>query len=357
MIDLARLAERVWYGRDPRYRWLAPVLMPLGWAYCGVALLRADAYRRGWLGAEDAGVPVIVVGNLSVGGTGKTPLTLWLADYLRARGQRPGIVLRGHGGSAHGPALVPADGDAAVYGDEAVLLARRAGCPVAIGRDRVAAARLLVGQGCDLVVSDDGLQHYRLRRALEIAVIDGIRRLGNGRCLPAGPLREPPGRLRRVDLVILNGGDDCDRPGLNLLPRDAVSLLDPAETRPLADFAGEPVTAVAGIGNPERFFAMLRGLGLTIDARAYPDHHRFSAADVASWPPGSVLMTEKDAVKLRGLARPGLWLVPVDARPEARFVTALGRALVRVLAADANADADANANADAGASPASGDPI
>jgi tetraacyldisaccharide 4'-kinase len=313
--------DRLWYEGHP----LGLLLAPLGWLYCAVARLRALAYRRGWLDSVPVGVPVIVVGNLTVGGTGKTPLVIWLCDYLRRRGHRPGIASRGYGGSAAAqPTRVSADADPARVGDEPLLLVRRCRCPVVVGRDRVAAARRLVDElGCDLVISDDGLQHYRLRRDLEILVVDGDRRFGNGRCLPAGPLREPVARARRADLVILNGDGDGDGPRMRLTPGAAVSLAEPEVTRGLLDFCGSRVTAVAGIGHPQRFFAMLRRIGLDIDARPYPDHHRFSAADVAAWPPGPVLMTEKDAVKCIGLTGADAWYVPVDARPDAGFVTAL----------------------------------
>ena len=317
--------EQVWYQGHP----LGLLLAPLSWLYCAAAALRAWAFRRGWLASSAAGVPVIVVGNLTVGGTGKTPLVIWLVDWLRRRGHRPGIASRGYGGRAGAEPLdVAAGGDPALTGDEPLLLARHTGVPVVVSRDRVAAARRLAAlHGCDVVVTDDGLQHYRLRRDLEILVIDGDRRLGNGRCLPAGPLREPARRMRSADLIIVNGGGDRDHAGMWLVPGDAVNLADPGRTRPIDAFRGRPVTAVAGIGHPRRFFAMLSALGLEVDPRPYPDHHRFQPADLALWPPGPVLMTEKDAVKLAGLAEPRHWYVPVQARPEARFVSALERAL------------------------------
>jgi tetraacyldisaccharide 4'-kinase len=211
------------------------------------------------------------------------------------------------------------------------MLARRAVCPVVVGPDRVADARLAVAEhGADLLLCDDGLQHYRLARDLEVAVIDATRELGNRRCLPAGPLREPPRRLRTVDLVIRNGGEGRGH-RFRLEPGEAVSLGAPTLRRPLGDFRGVRVTAVAGIGNPERFFAGLRGLGLELDARAYPDHHAFTAADVAAWPAGPVLMTEKDAVKCVTFAgaeagaegRSNLWACPVRAEPDASFVCEL----------------------------------
>jgi tetraacyldisaccharide 4'-kinase len=333
--------QDVWYGDAPAARLASAALAPLGWAYCGVAALRAALYRRGWLESFAVGAPVLVVGNLSVGGTGKTPLVRWLGARLRERGLRPGIAARGYRGSGErAPAvrptvrptvrLVPPDGDPALFGDEPVLLAADGSVPVAVGADRVAVARALIREhGCDVVVTDDGLQHYRLRRCCEILVQDGARGHGNGRCLPAGPLREPERRAARADLCIATGG----RPGLlgmALVPGAAVSLAEPDRTLPLAGLAGRRVTAVAGIGNPARFFGMLEQHGIGVDARPYPDHHRFTAADMASWGSGPVLMTEKDAVKCRRLG-PGAehWLVPVRAVPDVAFIDALDALLAR----------------------------
>ena len=310
----------LWYGRGPGARLLAAALAPLGWLYCGVAMLRATAYRRGWLTSFDAGAPVLVVGNLSVGGTGKTPLVHWLAGHLAGLGLKPGIAARGYGAQAGATGqarVVPVDGDPAIFGDEPVLLAAGGRWPVAVGRDRVAAARALVTErDCDVVITDDGLQHYRLRRRCEILVMDGQRGHGNGRCLPAGPLREPVRRGARADLVIATGGGRSGMPAMMLSPGNAVSLSAPASRRPLGGFAGERVVAVAGIGNPERFFRMLRTHGIDVVARPYPDHHRFSPADIAGWGDGPVLMTDKDAVKVRRLpmgegGRVALWAVPV----------------------------------------------
>ena len=335
---------RLWYG--PPHP-LSTALLPLSWAYCALVMGRRLAYQRGWLAAASLPVPVIVVGNISVGGTGKTPLVLWLVQWLRGLGYRPGIMTRGYGGSARDwPRRVLPDSNPQEVGDEPVLLARRGGCPVVAGPDRIADGLILAGElGCDMLVSDDGLQHYRLRRDLEIAVLDGGRGLGNGRCLPAGPLREPPGRLTQVDLVACtNGGapsawadavgDRHRKPrggsvgyALELVPGDAVNLADPARTRRLPEFRGEKLTAVAGIGNPGRFFALLRSLGLVACETAYPDHHPYTAADAAAWGDDTVLMTEKDAVKCASFARPTHWYLPVEARPQPAFVASLEQRL------------------------------
>jgi tetraacyldisaccharide 4'-kinase len=303
--------ETIWYGNH----WLAYPLLPLSGLYRLAVVLRRSAYRRGWLRTRGLPVPVIVVGNLSVGGTGKTPLVLWLASYLSRAGWRPGIILRGYGGRTRDwPQLVPPSGDPRALGDEAVLLARRGICPVAAGPDRLAAARLLLDRaGCDIIVSDDGLQHYRLGRDLEILVVDASRGFGNGHCLPAGPLREPKSRALEVPLRVCNGGPCAGGQVMDLVPGELINLLDSGLTRPAFALSRKRVTAVAGIGNPQRFYALLRRYGLYLDERPYPDHHAFDAADVASWPPGPVVMTEKDAVKCRPMAGPDHWYLPVEA--------------------------------------------
>jgi len=311
----------VWYRR---HHPLSLALVPLGWLYCLVALVRRHGYRRGWFAVRRLPVPVVVVGNLTVGGTGKTPLVLALAELAVARGWRPALILRGYGArSGAWPRLAAAGDDPLLVGDEALLLARRGVCPVVVGPDRVADGELAIRRlDCNLLLCDDGLQHYRLARDLEVAVIDVERGLGNGRCLPAGPLREPRGRLAGVDLVIKHGGSGAGH-RFTLVPGAAYALCDPARRRPLEAFRGQRVTAVAGIGNPGRFFAALRGAGLLVDERPYPDHHPFTAADAADWPPGPILMTEKDAVKCAGFAGPDHWACPVAAAPDPAFVAAV----------------------------------
>ena len=313
--------DSAWYdgGRIPWWTW------PLAALYGAVTGLRRWMFRHGWLRSQRLPVPVIVVGNLTAGGTGKTPLTIALAAELRRRGYTPGVVSRGYGGTQREPLLLDAAPDPARVGDEPCLI-RASGTPVAVGTDRPAAARLLLAAGCDVVVADDGLQHYRLARDVEICVIDGERRFGNERLLPAGPLREPLRRLQQVDLRVCNGG--VPAPGefpMTLRGDLAVNLLD-ARERPLGDFAGGRVHAVAGIGHPQRFFASLRGAGLALIEHRFADHHRFTAEDLAFVPALPLLMTDKDAIKCRHFAQPDWWRVPVSAQlPEEFFEQLLQR--------------------------------
>jgi tetraacyldisaccharide 4'-kinase len=311
------LPESIWYEGHP----LSYLLIPLSWLYCAAVRFRRLSYDRGWLKSCRPPVPLIVVGNLTVGGTGKTPLVVWLTAFLRHRGYAPGIITRGYGGrGAEWPRRVTKDSNPVEVGDEPVLLARRSGCPVVAGPDRVAAAEMLaVTCGCDMIVSDDGLQHYRMQRDLEILVVDASRGFGNGRCLPAGPLREPASRRYEVDLTVGNGGPCLGGQVMELVSGRLVGLGDRKRFRGLSELRRQRVTAVAGIGNPERFFALLRRHGLHLDERPYPDHHRFTREEVASWPAGPVIMTEKDAVKCERFARQDHWYLPVDARLDSGF--------------------------------------
>ncbi len=309
--------------RDPGRHWqqktrLSTLLLPLSWLYCLLVTLRRLAYRLGLLRTQRLSVPVIVVGNISVGGTGKTPLVVWLAQWLRQQGWRPGIVTRGYGGNARTwPLRVLPDSDPRRVGDEPVLLARNAGCPVVAGPDRVADADMLVLEHqCNVIVSDDGLQHYRLGRNIEIAVVDGTRRFGNGRCLPAGPLREPLGRLRTVQARVANGLPAEGEIGMQL-ESTAVHHLQSGRSMSLAEFGtGDPVHAVAGIGHPARFFHHLRALGFVVIEHAFADHHPYRPADVDFPEHTRVIMTEKDAVKCQAFARANHWYLAVQAKPE-----------------------------------------
>ena len=313
--------ERLWYGRSA-LRWLLAPLSALFWM---VSTARRAAYRRGLLRSVRLPVPVLVVGNLSAGGTGKTPLVIWLARHLQGLGRRPGILSRGYGGTSYAyPRLVAPDSDPAAVGDEPLLVSRRAGCPVVVDPDRVRGGRWLVErEGCDVLIADDGLQHHRLARDLEIAVIDGRRRLGNGWVLPAGPLRETASRLRSVDLVIVNGDAGPGELAMRLVPSELVSVEDPARRRPLESLAGQAVHAVAGIGNPGRFFATLRELGLEFVPHAFPDHHAWTARDLDFDACDCVLMTEKDAVKCRAFGRDDLVALRVQARIDPRLADLL----------------------------------
>ena len=306
--------------REPPAFWYAPgplgtLLAPIGWLVALFTVLRRGAYRIGMRRSWQVGCPVVVVGNLSVGGTGKTPLVIAVARLLAGRGLRVGVVCRGYRGTAsRWPRKVRPDSDPSRVGDEAVLLARRTGVPVAAGPNRIAAGRILVRRAkCDVILSDDGLQHLRLARDVEIVVVDGERRHGNGRCMPAGPLREPLGRLASVDLVVVNGAGRQGELEMRLDAGPAVNLADPNLTRPLESFRGAAVHAVCAIGHPERFFRTLDAHGVTIVRHPFPDHHPFGEEEIR-FPDGApVLMTEKDAVKCERFADARHWYVPVEA--------------------------------------------
>ena len=291
----------------------AMLLLPLAQLFRAIVCLRRLGYRKNLLRSHRLPVPVIVVGNIFVGGTGKTPLVLWLVEALKSMGLRPGIVTRGYRGRATSwPQTVTADSDPSLVGDEPVLLAQRGNCPVMAGPERVISGRgLIETHGCDCIVSDDGLQHYALQRDLELVVIDRTRGLGNGLMLPAGPLREPPGRLRSVDMLLANGGPSALTDHFfTLALENTVALDGSGETRLLSDFAGERVHAVCGIGNPQRFFDALAEQGLQVIPHPFADHHPYQPADIRFGDELPVLMTEKDAVKCRTFARPYHWVVP-----------------------------------------------
>jgi len=306
----ARLGE-LWYGRSP----LALPLLPLSWLYRLGVGIRRGAYRTGLRHVHCLPVPVVVVGNLTVGGTGKTPLVIWLAEYLSEVGWRPGIVTRGYGGRAsRWPQQVRPDADPIVVGDEAVVIARRSRCPVAAGPERVeAAAALIELHGCNVIISDDGLQHYALARDCEICVLDGVRRFGNGWLLPAGPLREPLSRLAQVDLLVTRGIAARGEFPMRYRAQALVQIGGDARRFAVEEFPAREVHAVAAIGHPEAFFSQLRGLGFRLHEHAYPDHHVFTAAQIHFDDPLPVIMTEKDAVKCGRLAGPQHWYLPITA--------------------------------------------
>jgi len=310
--------ESAWYGNGRAPWWAAP----LAGLYGAAMRLRALLFRRGMLRSVRLPAPVVVIGNLTVGGTGKTPLTMAVVEALRERGLRPGVVSRGYGGTQREPILLGDAPDPAQVGDEPCLI-HAGGVPVAVGRNRPAAARLLLDAGCNVVIADDGLQHYRLARDVEICVIDGVRRFGNRRLLPAGPLREPIERLQRVDLRVCNGG--TVEPGeypMQLHGGEVVGLRD-GHRQPLAAFRGQRVHAVAAIGHPRRFFDSLREAGVEVLEHPFADHHAFVPEDLAFADDLPVLMTDKDAVKCTGFARPGWFRVPVRGQLPAAFFDTL----------------------------------
>jgi tetraacyldisaccharide 4'-kinase len=322
--------NRIWYGGQPPpllLRWLSRL-------FGALVARRQQAYARGHSQRERLPVPVIVVGNVTVGGTGKTPLVIWLIRELQNRGVMVGAVLRGYGAIAAHSRLVGPGSTADEVGDEALLIAGQTGCVVAVGADRVRAAKLLIDAGARAIVADDGLQHLRLGRDLEIGVIDGERGFGNGWLLPAGPLREPVTRLESVALVVQNGGDALRRAGA-LRMRLSGSVLravsDDSVSLPLDRLAGRRVHAVAGIGNPQRFFASLRAAGCQVTEHAFPDHHRLRPRDLEFADDHPVLMTEKDAVKCRGIATARHWYLPV----RAEFSAADANLLLRRVFMDA----------------------
>lgn len=329
---MSQALSRCWYGRCPaRYRLPLLLLYPLSLVFRALVGARRLLYRFGGLKSVRLPVPVVVVGNITAGGSGKTPLTLALIDWLRRAGYTPGVISRGYGGSAKTPMPVRADSDPALVGDEPALISRRAGCPVWIGRARAEAGRRLLGHHpeVDVILADDGLQHYALARDVELAVVDGERGFGNGRLLPVGPLREPVSRLRGVDAVVVNGlrqGETYPVPtfAMRLTGARCVNLAHPDRRVDIELFLGETVHAVAGIGHPERFFASLEAMGLRIERHAFPDHHAFRADDL---PVGTVLMTEKDAVKCAAFPREDTWFLAVDAEVEGGLKTLLLNAL------------------------------
>ena len=305
--------ERHWYRITP----LHLILLPASFFFRLLSGIRRALYRSGILPGEKLPVPVIVVGNITVGGSGKTPLTLWLAQQLLDNGWHPGIISRGYGSKAISAQAVHPSSDPGETGDEAVLMAQRKLCPVWVGQDRVAAARELLRAHpqCDVLLSDDGMQHYRLRRDAEIVVVDGVRRFGNGFLLPAGPLRELPSRLAEADAVVINGGATAaGEYAMQLHGARFYNLLNPDTAAYAADFLGQRLHAIAGIGHPQRFFAHLDHLGLAVQAHPFPDHHRYAQGDLVYADADAILMTEKDAVKCAPFATEKCWVLRVDAQ-------------------------------------------
>ena len=326
--------QAAWYGTRRWSFWL----LPLNWLFVLASAVRRYALLR-WQ-QKTLATPVIVVGNITVGGTGKTPLLIALVKWLQAQGYTPGVVSRGYGGRAETyPYLLSAQSTAAQAGDEPVTIYQQTGCAVCVGPDRLAAARMLEDQGCDLLLSDDGLQHYRLGRDIEIAVVDGQRGLGNGWRLPVGPLREPISRLATVDWVIVNSPSaDFAVPGLadlyfipmQIQPHALVNLSTGA-AHDVSLLAAQSVNAVAGIGNPQRFINTLAESGITAQLHTFPDHHAYTASDFAFANQRPLVMTEKDAVKCKAFAQPDWYYLAINACLPDAFWSAFAQRIERVM--------------------------
>ncbi|MBL4851402.1 MAG: tetraacyldisaccharide 4'-kinase [Gammaproteobacteria bacterium] len=330
--------DHYWYHCNT----LATLLRPLSWCFRGLISLRKLLYRSGVLKSIRLPVPVIVVGNISVGGTGKTPLVIALIALLKKHGYTPGIITRGYGGNVDKePLMVTANSDPFKLSDEAVLLAQRTQCLVVACPDRIASSQLLIEQGCNIIVSDDGLQYYRLERDIEIAVIDASRGLGNGYCLPAGPLREPEQRLKTVDFVVINGlgtynkgSNNSDHYNMTMHSHAPRCLIN-NEEKPIGHFTGTSIHAIAAIGNPQRFYNYLRSLGLTVIEHHFSDHYRYQTEDIVFDDEYPVLMTEKDAVKCREIIKDEkYYYIAIDAILDGRLEPSLMSLLKTVTAQD-----------------------
>lgn len=319
-----RFEDRHWYS--PSLTWLSLLLLPLTWLFALITALRRSAYRFGLLKTFRASVPVIVVGNINVGGVGKTPCVIAMAEYLKSQGLVVGIVSRGVGSARNQqPHLVTQTSTAAEVGDEALLMSRRSQVPVVIGKQRVAAVQHLLAHypQCSVILSDDGLQHYALKRDIEILVVDGERGFGNGCLLPAGPLRESVKRMATVDFVVTNGQAKLTSYGMDYAVDGLRSVLSGVMCRNIDEIKQQPVHAVAGIGNPGRFFTMLRQQGFTVIEHVFPDHYAYQSSDFGFADTLPIIMTEKDAVKCDAFANERMWVMPITAKLDVNFLNKL----------------------------------
>ncbi len=312
-----------WYNSKTTF--LAILLLPLSYIFKIIVSARKLLYKCKILKSYKAKVPVIIVGNITVGGTGKTPLVIWLAKFLRSQGLKPGIISRGYGGEKQNqPIEVNLNSSTKIVGDEAILLKERSSCPVVVCTDRVKALnKLLSISNVDIIISDDGLQHYKLQRDIEIAVVDAERQLGNKHFLPAGPLREAPSRLKSVDFVIQHGKASSGGLSMQLVANNIAAVQDAEINMPIKDFTNKIVHAVAGIGNPRRFFQDLRAKGFEVIEHIFPDHYAYCAKDFDFQDKFPILMTEKDAVKCKPFADKRFWYLPCDVSIDKVFHVAL----------------------------------
>jgi len=316
---------RSWYQKPS---WITYLLLPLSKLFEMVVKIRYWVYLNRWLKVYESNIPIIIVGNMTVGGTGKTPCVISLTQHLITLGYKPAIVSRGYGRKKSNLMEVKAHSLAEEVGDEPLLLYHATGCPVVVAADRVSAVRYLEeSSDCNVIISDDGLQHYRMGRVIEIAIIDGQREFGNGYCLPAGPLREPLPRLKEVDCIIYNGRpkkrfNHAPAFEMKIEPQQLINLLNPQQTMTLEQLAGERVLAVSGIGNPERFYLLLKYFGIKVEEYTFPDHHLYSPSDLDLPTAGDkVIITEKDAIKCQSFAHANLWYLKIKANLSPQLIT------------------------------------
>jgi len=299
------------------------VLVPLSWLFALLVSLRHGLYKCGILKSYALSVPTVVVGNINLGGSGKTPVVIWLIEQLKQKGFKPGVISRGYGANVEVPMSVTTSSFASKVGDEPLLIAKRCLCPVFVGKNRVSAGQMLLNSHpeCNVIISDDGLQHYRLKRDVEIAVVNQMIYEGQW-LLPAGPMRESVSRLNRVDAVVFNGKKNiASEFEMHLVGAKFYNLLNPQLNATSAEFANKKIKAIAAIGNPERFFEHLRNLGLTFTGIGFDDHHAFSLHDLANLDCEVLIMTEKDAVKCQAFAQAHYWVLPVEANIDLGLIT------------------------------------
>lgn len=324
-----KLIETIWYKNN----FFMYVLLPFSWLYILLISLRRVCYHTGIFTRYRVSSLVVVVGNINVGGTGKTPLVIWLTEYFKQKGFRIGVVSRGYGRVAYNnkPQQVRPDSAPILVGDEPVLIAKKTGCPVVVAtKRRKAAEELIKYNKCDLIICDDGMQHYSLERDIEIAVIDGHRRFGNGYCLPAGPLREPVSRLKDVDMLVSKYIADRHEFKMEYSYDNLVSIAKPTRVLSISELDSGKVHAVAGIGNPYPFFSYLRGEKLQVIEHEFPDHYFFTKKDICFDDNLPVIMTEKDAIKCSDLKEKNYWYLPVKVSMPKSFTYRLDQLLKEI---------------------------
>tara|TARA_B100000953_G_scaffold47881_2_gene36498 strand:- start:1598 stop:2602 length:1005 start_codon:yes stop_codon:yes gene_type:complete len=326
---LETLIEKVWYSKNI----FSLLLSPLSLIYISIIYLRYTLYQLGLISITKINVPTIVIGNIVAGGTGKTPLVIWLAKHFKDKGFLPGIVSRGYGGTyLSNIELVKPTSNPLLVGDEPVIIARNTNCPVVVAKKRAKGAKELVEKyNCNIILCDDGMQHYSLARDIEIAVIDGQRRFGNNYCFPAGPLREPKSRIFKADLIVSKYNARTCEHKMDYTYHQLVSLNELSKTIPISDLHGMTVHAIAGINNPDHFFSYLRSHKLELIIHKFPDHYSYTEDDVKFDDNFPVVMTEKDAVKCLNYSSDKHWYIPISAELSKSFVCDLDKLMGKII--------------------------